>query len=131
MPNHASHNSPTNREWYAQSHRRYARMINFREDWRGYLWQGRFHSFVMDERYFPAAVRYIELNPVRARLVTDPIAYPWSSAKAHIEKRDDVLVRVSPLLELIADWDEFLKDELQENEKDVGSGPGKRQSHKK
>ena len=61
-------------------------------------------------------VRYIELNPVRSRLVTDPIAYPWSSTRAHIEKRDDVLVRVSPLLELIADWDKFLKDELQEKE---------------
>jgi len=57
----------------------------------------------MDERYLPVALRYIELNPVRARLVTDPIAYPWSSARAHIEKRNDVLVRVSPLLELIAD----------------------------
>ena len=88
-----------------EAHRRYTRMINFREDWRGYLWQGRFHSFVMDESYLPAAVRHIELNPVRARLVTDPIAYPWSSARAHIEKRDDVPVRVSPLLELIADYE--------------------------
>ena len=86
-----------------EAHRPYARMIYFREDWRGYLWQGRFHLFVMDESYLLAAVRYIELNPVRARLVTDPIVYPWSSARAHIEKRNDVLVRVSPLLELIAD----------------------------
>ena len=71
---------------------------------------------MMDERYFPVVLRYIELNPVRALLVTDPIAYPWSSARAHIEKRDDVFVRVSPLLELIADWDKFLKGELQEKE---------------
>ena len=91
------------RKAIGEAHHRYARMINFREDWRGYLWQGRFHSFVMDESYLPAAVRYIELNPVRARLVTDPIVYPWSSARAYIEKRDDVLVRVSPLLGLIAD----------------------------
>jgi len=57
----------------------------------------------MYERYLLVAARYIELNPVRARLVTDPIAYTWSSARAHIEKRNDVLVRVLPLLELIAD----------------------------
>jgi len=113
---HTSHSSPTNRWGYAQSYRRYARMINFREDWRGYLWQGRFHLFVMDESYVPAAARYIELNPVRAQLVTDPIVYPWSSARAHSEKRDDVLVRVSPLLELIADWDEFLKGKLHERQ---------------
>ena len=43
--------------------------INFREKWRGYLWQGRFASFVMDEPYLLAAARYVELNPVRARLV--------------------------------------------------------------
>ena len=91
------------RKAIGEVHRRYARMINFREGWRGYLWQGRFHSFVMDERYLPAAVRYIELNPVMARLVTDPISYPWSNARAHIEKRDDALVRVSPLSELIPD----------------------------
>ena len=99
-----------------EAHRRYARMINFREGWRGYLWQGRFSSFVMNERYLLAAVRYIELNPVRAELVTDPILYSWSSAKAHIEGCDDKLVSVSPLLELIPDWKEFLKSGLQAKE---------------
>ena len=91
-------------------------MINFREGWREYLYEERFCSFVVDERCLLATVRYIELNPVRARLVADPIAYPWSSARAHIEKRDDALVTVSPLMELISDWNEFLKDELQEKE---------------
>ena len=52
-----------------EAHRRYTRRINFREKWRGYLWQGRFASFVMDERYLLAAARYVELNPVRAKLV--------------------------------------------------------------
>jgi len=47
------------RKAIGEAHRRYARMINFREGWRGYLWQGRFSSFVMDERYLLAAVRYI------------------------------------------------------------------------
>ena len=121
MPNHTHliavpQTEDSMRKAIGEAHRRYARMINFREGWRGYLWEGRFCSFVMDERYLLAAVRYIELNPVRTRLVTDPIAYPWSSARAHIEKRDDALVTVSSLLELISDWNEFLKDELQEKE---------------
>ena len=34
-----------------EAHRRYTRRINFREGWRGHLWQGRFSSFMMDERY--------------------------------------------------------------------------------
>ncbi len=50
------------------AHLQYSRMINFREGWRGHLWQERFHSFVMDEHYLMATVRYVELNPVRAAL---------------------------------------------------------------
>jgi putative transposase len=46
-----------------EAHRRYTRMINFRESWKGHLWQERFHSFVMDERYLLAAVRYVEVDP--------------------------------------------------------------------
>ena len=40
-----------------EAHRRYTRRINFREKWRGYLWQGRFASFVIDEPYLLAAAR--------------------------------------------------------------------------
>lgn len=104
------------RKAIGEAHRRDARMINFREGWQGYLWQGRFSSFVMDEQYLLAAVRYIELNPVRAGLVTDPIAYPWGSARAHTGKHDDVLVNVSSLLELVPNWKEFLKGGIQEKE---------------
>jgi putative transposase len=49
-----------------ETHRKYSRMIHFREGWRGYLWQGRFSSFPLDEQYLYAAVRYVERNPVRA-----------------------------------------------------------------
>ena len=52
-----------------EAHRRYTRHVNFREGWRGHLWQGRFKSYAMDESYLLSAVRYIELNPVRAKLV--------------------------------------------------------------
>ena len=64
-----------------EAHRRYTRRINFREKWRGYLWQGRFASFVMDDPYLLAAARYAELNPLRAGLVADPCDWRWSSAR--------------------------------------------------
>ena len=51
-----------------ETHRRYSKLINQREGWRGHLWQERFHSFAMDEDHLIEAVRYIELNPVRAGL---------------------------------------------------------------
>jgi putative transposase len=41
----------------AETHRRYTRHINFREGWRGYLWQGRFGSVPLDETHLIAAMR--------------------------------------------------------------------------
>jgi putative transposase len=121
MPNHshliAVPSSEDGLRWaIGESHRRYTRRVNFREGWRGCLWQGRFASFVMDEPYLLAAARYIELNPVRARLVDSPGDWPWSSAKAHLEGRDDQLVQVAPLLAMIADWDSLLKSAVPEEE---------------
>jgi len=94
-----------------EAHRRYTVRVNQRENWRGYLWQGRFSSYPLDERYLLAAVRYVELNPVRARLVERPWQYAWSSAAAHVRKRDDALVKVKPMLSRVADWREYLGTE--------------------
>jgi len=93
-----------------EAHRRYSRRINFRAGWRGHLWQGRFASFAMDERYLLRAARYVELNPVRAGLCRVPWRWPWSSAAAHVAGRDDGVVRVAPLLERVNDWREFLTE---------------------
>lgn len=81
-----------------EAHRRYTRRVNFREGWRGHLWQGRFASCPMEEPYLLAAARYIEQNPVRAGLAARPGEYPSSSARAHVAGRDGSLVTVAPLL---------------------------------
>jgi len=47
-------------------HTRYAQYINRKNRWSGHLWQGRFFSSALDERYLWAAIRYVEGNPVRA-----------------------------------------------------------------
>jgi len=91
-----------------EAHRRYTRHINFREGWRGHLWQGRFASFVMDDNHLLAAARYVELNPVRAKIVRKPHRYRYSSARGHLQGRDDRLMTASPLLEMIPDWSRFL-----------------------
>ena len=97
------------REALGEAHRRYTRRINFREGWRGHLWQERFHSFPMDEKYLLAAVRYVELNPVRAGLVQRAEDWPWSSASPHLAGVDDTLVHVAPMLERIACWQSYLE----------------------
>ena len=64
----------------------------------------------MDDAYLLAAVKYIEMNPVRANLAPDPYAWKWSSARAHAAGNDDILVQVSPLLEMVGEWRLFLSD---------------------
>jgi putative transposase len=54
-----------------EAHRRYTRMKNFSDGVRGYLFQGRFGSCVLDERHLLAAARYVELNPVSAGMVKE------------------------------------------------------------
>ncbi|MBV2130581.1 transposase [Arsukibacterium indicum] len=60
--------------------RQYVRYFNRRYNRSGTLWEGRFKScLVQSERYVMAVYRYIELNPVRAGMVSSPAAYHWSS----------------------------------------------------
>jgi putative transposase len=64
---------------------RYVQYVNRTYQRTGSLWEGRFRSsLVQTERYVLACYRYIELNPVRAKMVNDPIEYPWSSYAANV-----------------------------------------------
>jgi putative transposase len=94
-----------------KAHSQYSRIVNFREDWKGHLWQGRFASFVMDDPYLLNVARYIELNPVRAGLAGRAEKWPYSSASAHIKGQDDRLAKVAPLLALVPDWGKWLQME--------------------
>ena len=123
MPNHVHlvavpETEESLRQAIAEAHRRYTRMINFREGWRGYLWQGRFSSFPMDDEYLYRAARYIEMNPVRAGLVDRADDYRWSSAAAHLTGVDDKLVKAATLLDKSIDWREYLREA--ENEEFAG-----------
>lgn len=95
----------------AETHKLYTRMINFRERWRGSLWEGRFKSMVMDERYVYAAVRYVERNPVRANIVQRAEGYLWSSARFRVNKQGNPLLSDFYLLEEISDWSKYLQEE--------------------
>ena len=64
--------------------RRYVQYVNRHYRRTGSLWEGRYKSSVVQaEAYLLACMRYIELNPVRAAMVTDPGDYPWSSYRAN------------------------------------------------
>lgn len=76
---------------------RYASYFNRRYGRTGTLWEGRFRSCVVESsRYVLECCRYIELNPVRAGLATDPSAYPWSSYAVSTGARVDPLITAHP-----------------------------------
>ena len=69
-------------------HGRYAVYLNARRNTTGHLWQGRFYSCPLDDAHLWTALRYVELNPVRARMVASSEEYLWSSAAAHCQGDD-------------------------------------------
>jgi putative transposase len=104
---------PKSKESLAQAigetHKRYTRMVNLRKEWKGYLWQGRFHSCPMDERHTFAAVRYVEQNPIRAGIVKKAEDYQWSSAPTHVHKTANPILSDFFLTEEIQNWSEYLQ----------------------
>ncbi|MCP4697923.1 MAG: transposase [Gammaproteobacteria bacterium] len=102
-----------------ETHRCYTRMINFREKWRGYLWQGRFASFPMDDCWLLKAAAYVELNPVKAKMVDEPWDYRWSSVHSHLSGKDPLgIVDAGKLLDLIGDWKGYLLEAQKHDSKE-------------
>ena len=78
--------------------RRYVRNFNLRQARTGTLWEGRYRStLIQAERHLLACMVYMDLNPVRAGMVADPLDYPWSSHAHHVGRRQDKLVTPHPL----------------------------------
>ena len=96
------------------AHRRYTGFVNARARVTGHLWQGRYGSVAMDEAHLVNAVRYVSLNPVRARLVRRAGDWAWSSAAAHLAGRNDRLVTVAPVLARVGDFAGFLDQDFDE-----------------
>ena len=76
---------------------RQTRYVNRLEKRSGSLWEGRFKSSIVSTiNYLPACCRYIEINPLRAGMVTDPMGYKWSSYGCKTTDRDDPVVDLHP-----------------------------------
>jgi putative transposase len=116
MPNHIHTVAiPSSKDSFERAlqpvHSQYAQRVNRMRGIAGHLWQGRYHACALDAGHFLNAVRYVERNPVAARLVQRAEDYRWSSAAAHCGLRDDRLLEpasASDVLAAIADWPEWL-----------------------
>lgn len=71
----------------------HTRRNHLRKNTYGHLWQGRYKCLRIDkDAYFLSCGRYIELNPVRAGLVSEPSEYPWSSYHAYTAREFNSIV---------------------------------------
>ncbi|MCB0273083.1 MAG: transposase [Bdellovibrionales bacterium] len=99
--------------------RAYTRMINFREGWRGCLWQGKYFSSPMDEKHAVETARYIELNPVKAKMVKDFGDYPYSSAGFHLGKYLNDPVIKNPYFDFTSqEWRDFVESGIKNDEEE-------------
>ena len=85
-------------------HSNYARYLNASRGWKGHLWQERFYSAVMDEIHTLCALRYVEMNPVRARLCDRPEQWKWSSVHANLGIRPDGITDTDTTKKIVSDW---------------------------
>jgi len=104
-------------------HTRYANYINKKKGWKGHFWQGRFFSSALDEEYMWAAIRYVELNPVRAKLVRVAHRYKWSSAPHHCGLRENDLLTKKRSWQRkakqIVDWSAWLAEGEQAQQRNI------------
>lgn len=106
-------------KFFGPLHCRYAVKVNAVHGWEGHLWQQRFYSTVMDEIHTLTAMRYVELNPVRAGLCARPEDWPWSSIHAHLNNKDDPLVTTKATSKLVSNWSEYVAGITPANEQDA------------
>lgn len=102
-----------------ETHRRYSAHINARTGHKKSLFQSRFFSYPMDERSLLSAARFIEILPVMAGVAPSAECYLWSSARAHIKNKADILLaKEKPLIHFMPDWSGFLNGStpLKEND---------------
>jgi putative transposase len=99
----------------APVHRRYAGVIHARRKRTGHFWRGRFGAVAMDEDYLAAALRYVSLNPVRARLVARAQDWRWSSVRAHLNGRSDGITAIGPIRQRFPRFVDFLNAETDDD----------------
>ncbi len=96
------------------THMRYSQYFNKKRGVVGHLWQGRFFSSALDSDHLYEALRYVELNPLRAGIVNRIDGYVWSSMKEHLTGKGKLrLDDVSEHIE-IEDWRAYLREKADE-----------------
>lgn len=91
---------------------RYSQYVNRKRKLHGHVWQGRYFSCLLDETHLYRAIRYVERNPVRAKVVNSSWDYAWSSAPVHTGIRSERFVTLEKSFDMDAEeWKAYLCEE--------------------
>jgi putative transposase len=97
---------------FQQTHQLYSQYMNIKKTTKGHLWQGRFYSCILDDKHLIMATKYVERNPVKGGLVTEPWTWKWSSASVHINNKHNHIILLSDIFSLINmthdQWRQFI-----------------------
>lgn len=91
---------------------RYSRYINKKEHTFGINWQGRYYATPVDLKHLYEAIRYVELNPIKAGITTDLGTYPWTSARGRFTGEHHIMVDPICKYSEIDDWASYLEEEV-------------------
>ncbi len=100
-----------------RAHYEYTIYLNRKRKRSGHLWQNRFFSAPLDRDHLHVALRYVDLNPVRAGLANQALEYEWSSAAAHVDGHDEWDLLDTKNWRKICtrgDWADALRDPIME-----------------
>ena len=91
---------------------RYSQYVNRKRKSCGHVWQGRYFSCVMNETHLYRAIRYVERNPVRAKIVNNTLDYEWSSARIHAGMRNERFISLGKSFDMSGkEWKAYLYEE--------------------
>jgi len=94
-------------QWLGTS---YVRYYNKKYKVSGHLWQGRYKSFIVQkDEYLLTLMKYVERNPLRAKIEKDAFLYTYSSTKARVEKSENSFIS-NPPIDLPIDWLGFINE---------------------
>ncbi|MEA3305502.1 MAG: transposase [Candidatus Omnitrophota bacterium] len=101
------------------AHMRYSQYMNRKKKAHGHLWQSRFFSCLLDDVHLYRAIRYVERNPVRAKMVKRAWEYQWSSAQEHAGMETS-LIPISKSFDMnYEEWKRYMCDKDPEIEKEI------------